>query len=306
MYEVSVIICTHNPHEEYFRRVIDALRVQTLPISVWELIIVDNASRRPVADVIDLSWHMRGHCVVESELGLSSARRRGIQESVGGLLVFVDDDNVLSPNYLAESLRIAANWHCLGAWGSGSIAAEFEVEPAEHLRPLLGFLGVRDTAQPIWSNAISCTDATPIGAGLCIRRQAAEAYLEFCRTSSIQISGRKGSSLGAHEDYEMCYLACQSGLGMGIFPELKILHLIKKQRVSDTHLLKLIESVTSSHLVLDYKWKGAVPASPFSAHGLASFLFNLVRRRGFDRRVFFAEVRAVIAARRVLAQEIDQ
>jgi GT2 family glycosyltransferase len=305
MFQISVIICTHNPHQGYLGRVIEALRIQTLPIKAWELIIVDNASRRPISDVIDLSWHMHGRCVVESELGLSSARRRGIQESGGSLLVFVDDDNVLSPDYLTEALRIAEDWRCLGAWGSGSIALEFEAQPADHLQPYLGFLGVRDASQPVWSNAISCTDATPIGAGLCIRRQTAEAYLEFCRTSSIQISGRKGSSLGAHEDYEICYLACKAGLGMGIFPELKILHLIVKERVSDSHLLNLIESVTSSHLVLDYKWKGKFPPSPFSLHGFASFLLNLVQRRGFDRRVFFAELRAVIAARRVLTQGIE-
>lgn len=302
MVDVSVIICTHNPHRAFLQRVIDALRAQTLKKELWELILVDNGSREPVCAWCDLSWHPMGACVCEPELGLASARRRGILQARGSLLVFVDDDNVLASDYLAQAARIAQDWPHLGAWGSGFISAEFEIQPAPHLKPFLGFLGVRDAPHPIWSNAISCTDATPIGAGLCVRRKVAESYLRFYDESQIKISGRKGTSLGAHEDYEICYLACKAGLGMAIFPELKILHLIVKRRVSDAHILRLIESVTSSHLILDYKWKGVMPRSPFSLHGLGSFVLNLFSRKGFDRRVFFAEQRAAVAARRALVQ----
>jgi hypothetical protein len=304
MFEISVIICTHNPNERYLERTLAALHIQSLPMDLWELIVIDNASLRPVATVGDISWHSHGRHLVESELGLSAARQRGILESSGHLLVFVDDDNALSPDYLAKALQIGGAWRCLGAWGSGSIVGEFENPPPDHLKAFLGFLGVRDVPQPIWSNSIDCIESTPIGAGLCVRRQTAEAYLEFCRTTSLKISGRKGASLGAHEDYEICYLACKHGLGMGVFPELKMSHLIVKERLSDAHLLRLIENVTTSHALLDYKWKGTVPRSPFSLHGAASFLLNVVRRRGFDRLVFFAELRAVIKARRVLEQAV--
>jgi glycosyltransferase involved in cell wall biosynthesis len=302
MVDVTVIICAHNPHRPFLQRVIEALKGQTLDRNLWELILVDNGSKEPICTWCDLSWHPMGICVSEPELGLASARRRGISQGRGSLVVFVDDDNVLASDYLERAYRIAREWPRLGAWGSGSISAEFEIEPALHLKPFLGFLGVREVAQPVWSNAISCTDATPIGAGLCIRRDVADAYMKFYEESKIKISGRKGTALGAHEDYEICYLACQAGLGMGIFPELRILHLIVKKRVSDAHILRLIEGVTSSHCILDYKWKGKVPSSPYSAHGLASLVLNIFRRRGFDRRVFFAELRAVNAARRTLFQ----
>jgi glycosyltransferase involved in cell wall biosynthesis len=260
--------------------------------------VVDNASLQPVADVTDISWHPHGRHVLEPELGLASARRRGIHESLGRLLIFVDDDNVLAPDYLSEALRIERDCHFLGAWGSGSIAPEFEVEPGDHLQSLLPWLALRHIEQPVWSNTISCDEATPIGAGLCVRRHIGDAYLEFCRTTSIQISGRKGASLDGHEDFEICYLACKAGLGMGIFPELNMLHLIAKERVTDEHFVKLVEGLTLSKLVLAYKWRGTLPKSPFSLRGAASMGLNLLTRRGFDRRVYFAEIRAVIAARR--------
>jgi glycosyltransferase involved in cell wall biosynthesis len=97
---VSVIVCTHNPRQEYLTRVLAALRVQTLPTAGWELLVIDNASKEPVAGRFDLSWHPHGRHVREDELGLTPARLRWIAEARAELLVFVDDDNVLDPDYL--------------------------------------------------------------------------------------------------------------------------------------------------------------------------------------------------------------
>src|SRR5450755_2959221 len=175
MLDASVIICTHNPRQKSLERTLGSLRAQTHPSHKWELILVDNASTEPIADKWDLSWHPSGRHVLEPELGLSSARQRGIQVSLGRLLIFVDDDNVLAPDYLSEALRIESDYHFLGVWGSGSIVLEFEVEPANHLKSLLPWLGLRHVEQPVWSNSISCSDATPIGAGLCVRPHVGKA-----------------------------------------------------------------------------------------------------------------------------------
>ena len=47
MLDASVIICAHNPRSDYFARILDGLRNQTLPLHKWELLIVDNASQAP-------------------------------------------------------------------------------------------------------------------------------------------------------------------------------------------------------------------------------------------------------------------
>src|SRR5580700_7281413 len=92
--EISVIICSHNPRAHYLQRTIQALRDQTFPRDRWELLLIDNASSVPLAENWDVSWHSNAKHVVESELGLSAARRRGIHEARGELLIFVDDDNI--------------------------------------------------------------------------------------------------------------------------------------------------------------------------------------------------------------------
>src|ERR1700758_1202661 len=106
MPELSIVICTHNPRLEYLSRTLEALRVQTLPVAEWELLLIDNASRSPVAASVNLTWHPNGRHVKEEVLGLTPARLRGIQETQGQLLVFVDDDSVLEPSYLEIAMRI--------------------------------------------------------------------------------------------------------------------------------------------------------------------------------------------------------
>src|SRR5271170_3727335 len=104
--ECSVIICTHNPRQDYLRLTLEGLEKQTLPKERWELLLIDNASKEPLAGKWDLSWHPNARHIREEELGLTPARLRGIKESKGGLLVFVDDDNVLEVNYLETALDI--------------------------------------------------------------------------------------------------------------------------------------------------------------------------------------------------------
>src|SRR5690348_14084931 len=106
MLDASVIICAHNSRSDYFTRVLDGLRNQTLPLHKWELLIVDNASRVPLASTWDISWHPAARHILERELGVAYARRRGFQEASADLVIFVDDDNVLDEKYLAEAVKI--------------------------------------------------------------------------------------------------------------------------------------------------------------------------------------------------------
>src|SRR5690348_1101571 len=99
---LSVITCAHNSRDDYLMRVTNALNNQTLDKASWEYLLIDNASAERLAEKIDLSWHPKARLVREEKLGLTPARLRGIREATGEMLVFVDDDNVLDPDYLKE------------------------------------------------------------------------------------------------------------------------------------------------------------------------------------------------------------
>jgi glycosyltransferase involved in cell wall biosynthesis len=303
MLDASVIICAHNPRSDYFARVLDGLRNQTLPMHKWELLIVDNLSRDPLASSWDISWHPTARHLLENELGLSWARHRGIQEASADLIIFVDDDNVLDETYLAEAIKIKQEWPSLGVWGSGCVRGDFEVEPPEILRP---WLPVREVTAPRWTNLASCEDALPWGAGLCVRKEIATAYRQYCDQSSLQITGRKGGSLTTCEDTEISFVCCSHGLGVGIFPELKLTHLIPQHRVSDDYLVRFVEGTCFSNFLLHYKWRQIIPQSPYSIKTLLTVLKTILLYRGVDRDVRFAWVRALAKARRIIDMDLRE
>ena len=280
-----------------------ALRKQVVPSSQWELLLVDNASERAVASFCDLSWHPNARHIRENELGLAAARRRGMAEAAAELLIFIDDDNVLATDYLSEALRIKREWPALGTWGSGTIVPEFEQEPADHLKPYLTRLALRDNRKAYWSNVLSCSDATPVGAGMCVRASVANEYRRLHNSDGMRLTDRKGVALVGHGDYEIAFVGCSLGLGMGVFPELKMMHLIPKERVSDEYHLRLVEGNQISEGLLAYKWMGTEPADPFSAKAILSMVKNVVLTGGFHRRQHLAIVRGRIAVRRALSKK---
>jgi glycosyltransferase involved in cell wall biosynthesis len=300
MLDASVVICTHNPRSDYFTRVLDGLRNQTVSRDKWELLIIDNASQVPLVSSWNISWHPMARHISESELGLTPARRRGIQEASANLIVFVDDDNVLDEAYLAEAIKIGQEWPFLGVWGSGSIVGDFEIKPPDHLEKYLPSLALRDVASPRWANFVSRSDATPWGAGLCVRRDIAEAYYVSCDHSSIEIMDRQGSSLLSGGDIEISFVCCSRGFGIGIFPALKLTHLIPQNRISEDYLLRLGEGAMVSNFLLDYKWSNIIPETPFDLGGMLSIAKTLLLRRGFDRSMRFAGVRAALKARQLI------
>jgi glycosyltransferase involved in cell wall biosynthesis len=250
MPELSVIICTHNPQADYLRRVLDALKAQTLPKEQWELLLIDNASREPLASIWNLSWHPHARHIREDELGLTPARLRGIRESTGELLVFVDDDNVLRPDFLANAVAISREFPFLGAWG-GNVEGEFEQEVPHWLKPHLHALAVREVDRDYWSNYYADNRSMPFGAGLCARKLVAVAYARaiISRPASRHL-GRKGSSLVSGEDIDLALTAHDSGFGTGLFHKLRTTHIIPKGRMTVDYLCRLLEGIEySTHLL---------------------------------------------------------
>ena len=237
--KLSVIICTHNPRPEYLSRTVEALRVQTLPTTDWELLLIDNASHPAAATLVSLTWHQNARILVESKLGKNVALSRGISHSRGKLIVIVDDDNLLDADYLTNAVEIYEDYSFLGAFG-GSIEGEFEVDPPLSIRPYLEGLAIRRTVRDHWSNAKKWSEATPFGAGMCVRREVAQLYLERVRNDGIRFAlGRRGASLGAGEDIDMAWTSFSLNKGTGCFARLRLTHLVSKNRLTESYIERL-------------------------------------------------------------------
>ena len=343
---VSVVVPTHNPRMDYLARVIDALRAQTLSPEQWELLVVDNGSKQPLAAVasgkvamcesgktdgsrqavaerprdeettkemqvsaslpshlhtfppfteLDLSWHPHARIVREERTGLTPARLRGFAETTGELIVLVDDDNVLDPDYLAKALEIAGEFPFLGSW-SGQSVLEFEdpaLQPPAMLRSLLL---ERHLDRDYWSNDRHHTKSDPYGAGMCVRRAVAQAYERRLADQPKRVGlDLAGNDLVYGGDLDLAFTGLDIGLGKGAFQRLKFTHLIPKSRCSMDYLLRAAEGHAYSE-VIAAKLNGDRPPHRDKTlaaktlrwlrglkHGSAYREFWAARRRGIEK-----------------------
>ena len=247
---ISVVVCTYNPRVNYLTRMLAALNDQILSRDEWELIVIDNASDERLDGRLDLSWHPNAKIIRENELGLTAARLRGIRESLGDVVVFVDDDNILAADYLARVKEIAATHPHLGAW-SGSVSPEFESQPPEWTRRYWGNLVIREVTRDSWSNLYSAGETTPLGAGLCVRRVVAAEYQRLHDEGlRARMLDRAGSNLVSGGDNDLAACAIDVGLACGVMSSLHVTHLIPDERLTETYLLRLIEGISYSAVIL--------------------------------------------------------
>jgi hypothetical protein len=286
---LSVIVCTHNARRDFFDRCLAALRAQTLPPESWDLLIVDNRSAPPVVSAIDLSWHLHARVASEPVLGLTPARLCGIRECRGDLLIFVDDDNLLAPDYLQTAVAIAEAHPFLGAW-SGQCLPEFESPPPEWTRRYWGSLVIREFDRDVWSNLPRLPDSMPCGAGLCVRRRVAEHYLHLHNAGkrSFQLD-RAGTSLLSGGDNDLAGCACDIGMGVGLMTSLKLTHLIPRVRLTEDYLARLLEGIAFSSMVLDFE-RGLTPRRRGFMGSAADFI-RMLRATGKDRAMLRAVYR---------------
>ena len=244
---ISVIICTHNPRSDYLARVLKALAGQALPLDQWELLLIDNASNKVLAEDWDLSWHPHARHIREDELGLTPARLRGIRESTGALLLFVDDDNVLATDYLECAIQITNECPHIGAFG-GSIKGEFETAPEPWALPYLSLLAIREIERDSWSNLLTgWNESSPAGAGLCVRRSVAQDYWrKILADSRRRALDRVGTGTGSSGDVDLAYCAIDLGMGMGTFCRLRLTHLIPKKRLTVEYIARLSAGISAS------------------------------------------------------------
>jgi len=248
---LSVIICTHNPRWDYLSKVFESLKAQSLARDQWELIIVDNRSDRPVNKDWDISWHPCSHFLSEEKLGLTHARIRGISAANSELVIFVDDDNLLAPDYLLRTLEISIEYPFLGVWG-GSISGQFEVPPPKWIHQYLDFLAIRTVDKITWSN-IKLPLYCPVGAGVCTRVAVAREYMHQCQLNRFRLTlDRRGQSLIGAGDFDLAYTACDLGFGMGLFPSLQLYHLIPNERTRLRYMERLCEDALYSLCLLEH------------------------------------------------------
>ena len=126
--KISAVVCTHN-RDKHLYSTIKSLVDQSIDKSIYEIIVVDNASTDNTMKVIK---HFEGEknfrFIQEPKLGLSYARNLGWKKAAGEFVAFIDDDAVASKGWLLRILAAFQSIPNLGAVG-GKIEPIWEESP---------------------------------------------------------------------------------------------------------------------------------------------------------------------------------
>lgn len=239
---ISVIICTHQPNPNLFPRVLRALGSQTISPDHWELLVVSSGAI-PM-EILSTVAPVETRHVVEGRRGITRARIRSYRETNSEVLVLVDDDTVVAPDYLQRCLEIADGHPHLGVWGGRNIPV-FAREPEPWMKQFWPYLALRDFERDIWCNWPDM-GKSPFGAGMCVRRVVVDAYLNRIKTDPLR------ADLSGGEDNDLAFVACDIGLGMGLFTSLFLKHHIPENRTTESYLLKRFEDAQRACVWLEF------------------------------------------------------
>lgn len=105
---ISIIVPVYGV-EKYLRQCVDSVLAQTY--SNWELILVDDGSPDACPQICDeySAADPRIRVIHQSNGGVSVARNSGISHSSGEYIIFIDSDDKVHPEYIADLYRMAVD-----------------------------------------------------------------------------------------------------------------------------------------------------------------------------------------------------
>lgn len=243
MNNISIIICTFNPDipilERLLRRIKDCIHNFEQQV---EIIIVDNNSSLPLLEndqVKKLFGYLpSAKIIVEKNPGLTNARIAGVKASKYNWLIFFDDDNEPSEDYLVKVNEVIKKYNNSGAFGPGTITVEYTdikfswLDKYKYLFQQSAHTKIKFDRQKLWQ------EFYPVGTGLCIRKEIMLYYIKQVNEGNYTLSDRKGKNLTSGGDVQMVLTSIKLGYEVGTIPELKMNHMINKNKSQLGYILK--------------------------------------------------------------------
>jgi GT2 family glycosyltransferase len=104
---VSIVIPTHNRHASV-ERALRALSAQSYPLSDLEVIVVADGCTDATRDVAQGRWPFALRLLEQPARGPAAARNRGASAAAAPLVIFLDDDIEVEPDFVAAHVRAHA------------------------------------------------------------------------------------------------------------------------------------------------------------------------------------------------------
>lgn len=246
---ISVVICCFNSTSRLERTLSYLANQETSSDLDWELVIVDNASTDETSNFAKQLWDSldksdRKITVVSQPIpGLTHARQKGAEVAQYDVIIYCDDDNWLTHNYLQSAYDLMKCDDVAIACGYG-IAVTNKSFPIwfTHVFPFYG-------CHAFEGSISSQHQELEYGAGIVIRK----SFLNQINKSGYNyyLKGRRGTNLSSGEDTEIILLARILGYKVINSKKLRFHHYIPEARLSKQYVYRLVEGVCFNGLKLE-------------------------------------------------------
>jgi glycosyltransferase involved in cell wall biosynthesis len=233
--KISAIICTYN-REKYIRQALDSLVAQTLAMEHFEIVVVNNNSTDRSEE--EILGFRKDHpevnfvYVTETNQGLSFSRNRGVHESSGAWVTFLDDDAVAAPDFLQKCVDYSNKYPNLLAFGGKIIPRFVDGKPKWYIKYYWGLAGQFDLGDEAFK--ILYKGKFPCGSNMTFRRSFFDTYGLF--NTNL---GRKGAILLAGEEKELFSRVKQAERNQVMyFPDLHVEHCVDNTKLNPVYLKK--------------------------------------------------------------------
>ena len=240
---ISAIICTHN-RAEFLYKAISSLVNQSIPKSLYEILVVDNCSTDSTAKVVhSFSSGQKVKYLYEPRLGLSHARNTGWHNAKGKYVAYLDDDAIADEVWLEKAIETFEKTEPMPGCIGGKITGIWESSRPKWLSDQL----VTALTVLNWSNeTIQIHDLN--------QKWLAGANIAFPLEVLKQLDGfipyldRVGNNLLSGGDVFLQKQIVNEGYNCFYIPEMAVQHLVPKNRL------------TQKWFISRYFWQGVSDA----------------------------------------------
>ncbi|MEQ9440555.1 MAG: glycosyltransferase [Cyclobacteriaceae bacterium] len=238
---LSIVVCTYN-RAVYIGKTLEHLIQQTIDNTDYEVVIVNNKSTDQTAEIcqgfIRRNPEAPIQYVLETNQGHSYSRNRGIQESKGEIVAFIDDDAFVHPDFGANIISYFRKHPAVQAIG-GKILPVYEGKsPAwmsHFLLPLVSALDMGNQARPFTGRKF------PVGANIAFRKSVFDRYGLF----NVAL-GRIGNGLMGGDEKELIYRLKTNNEPVFYVPDVVVDHIIPEKRLQIPYIRGLAKGVGQS------------------------------------------------------------
>lgn len=247
---LSIVVCCFNSVNRLKPTLEFIAKQKVSEETCYEVLIIDNNSSDGTAGFAEKTWSNQGvkyplKVCFEPNPGLSHARIKGLVEASYEFVLFCDDDNWLSENYLQNALNILSKHKDISVLG-GVGYPSFESEKPSWFDTFYMNFAV---GKPIAKTGYLKKNGDYLyGAGLILRRSS---FQKLCEIGfGFILTDRKGKALSSGGDQELVYALRLIGCRAYFDEKLKFQHFMPQERLKWSYLKKLRQAMHESNFVL--------------------------------------------------------